>query len=133
MTASVSGAVDQFVEAINAHDLERLAILVAPGHRFIDSLGNVIVGRERVCEAWKHYFNMVADYRIAIEWMMSDLHAVSLFGLASGSLSGPAGSPQAWSTPIAVRATVEGDLVAEWRVFADNEPVRAILRQLPAV
>jgi len=29
-----------------------------------------------------------------------------------------------WETPLAIRAFVEEGLLTEWRVYADNEPVR---------
>jgi len=33
-----------------------------------------------------------------------------------------------WQTPAAVRALIEHDKVAEWTVFADNEPIRKLMR-----
>ena len=32
-----------------------------------------------------------------------------------------------WQTPVAIRASVEDGLVAEWRVYADNEPIRKVM------
>ncbi|MGA9583930.1 MAG: hypothetical protein WBQ95_01315 [Terracidiphilus sp.] len=32
-----------------------------------------------------------------------------------------------WKTPIAIRALIEDGLVAEWRVYADNEPIRKVM------
>ena len=34
-----------------------------------------------------------------------------------------------WRTPAAVRAMVEDGLIADWQVFADNEPIREKMRQ----
>jgi len=34
-----------------------------------------------------------------------------------------------WETPAAFRAFVEDGLVAEWRVYADNEPLRQKMRK----
>jgi ketosteroid isomerase-like protein len=48
---------EQFVTAINAHDVERLASLMTSDHRFIDSLGAVIEGRDAMREGWKFYFS----------------------------------------------------------------------------
>jgi ketosteroid isomerase-like protein len=56
-----------FVRAINRQDVERMAELMSPAHRFIDSLGKVIEGREKMREGWAAYFRMVPDYSIAIE------------------------------------------------------------------
>ncbi len=40
----------QFVIAINAHDVECLATLMTSDHRFIDSLGTVVEGRDAMRE-----------------------------------------------------------------------------------
>jgi thioester reductase-like protein len=50
---------EQFVRAINAHNVERLAYLMTSDHRFIDSLGDVVEGRDAIREGWKAYFAMV--------------------------------------------------------------------------
>jgi hypothetical protein len=34
-----------------------------------------------------------------------------------------------WKTPVALRAKVEDSLVIEWRVYADNEPLRERMRK----
>ena len=46
---------EQFVAAINAHDLEGIASLMTSDHRFIDSLGAVVEGRDAMREGWKFY------------------------------------------------------------------------------
>ena len=33
-----------------------------------------------------------------------------------------------WKTPVALRAAVEDGLIAEWQVYADNEPIREKMR-----
>ncbi len=32
-----------------------------------------------------------------------------------------------WKTPASSRAVVKGGKIAQWQVFADNEPIRAIM------
>jgi ketosteroid isomerase-like protein len=39
-----------FLRAINRQDVEALAALMTPGHRFVDSLGNAMEGREKLRE-----------------------------------------------------------------------------------
>jgi hypothetical protein len=34
-----------------------------------------------------------------------------------------------WKTPAAFRVLIEDGLVAEWRVYADNEPIREVMRK----
>jgi ketosteroid isomerase-like protein len=40
-----------FVQAINRQDVDALAELMTPGHRFVDSLGAVVEGRETMRKA----------------------------------------------------------------------------------
>jgi ketosteroid isomerase-like protein len=78
----------QFVSAINAHDVERLASLVTSDHRFIDSLGDVAEGRDAVRDGWKLYFAMAPDYAFDIRrcFVAQDgATEVMLVGVASGS------------------------------------------------
>jgi len=56
----------QFITAINAHDVECLAALMTSDHRFIDSLGTVVEGRDSMRDGWKFYFAMVSDYHLEI-------------------------------------------------------------------
>ena len=63
---SPAETVQRFVDQINAHDVEGLSVLLTPDHRFIDSLGSIIVGRETMRQGWREYFQMVPDYHIEI-------------------------------------------------------------------
>lgn len=96
----------QFVTAINAHDVERLASLVTSDHRFIDSLGSVVEGRDAVREGWKFYFSMVPDYKLEIRRYFIAEHGKAetmLVGVASGSYcsNGIKLPNSLWSTPAA--------------------------------
>jgi hypothetical protein len=124
---------EEFVSAINAHDVERLASLMTLDHRFIDSLGAAVKGRDVVQEGWRFYFGMVPDYHLDIRgfFMAKDSESeVMLIGAASGSYwsNGIKRSDCLWSTPAALRALVRDDQVAEWQVYADNEPMREQMR-----
>jgi len=118
-----------FVRAINRQDGEQVAALMSPAHRFVDSLGKVIEGREKMREGWAAYFRMVPDYSVAIEEVYPSDPVVIMIGVAQGTYSrnGKLHPENRWQTPVAIRALVEDGLVAEWRVFADNEPIRKIM------
>ena len=131
-----------FVRAINRQDVERLGELMTPGHRFIDSLGKVVEGRDKMLEGWAAYFRIVPDYSIAIEeYYRAGTGAdhsssvgegdpvVILLGIASGTYTrdGKIRPEDRWQTPIAIRALIEDGLVSEWRVYADNEPIRKLM------
>jgi len=131
MSDSAEGVARAFVRAINRQDVAGLAALMSPEHRVVDSLGSVIEGREAVLAGWAGYFRMVPDYSIAVEETLCDGSAVVMLGVAQGTYS-PDGRLRAesrWETPAAFRAFVEDGLVAEWRVYADNEPLRQKMRK----
>ncbi len=131
MSDSAESVALAFVRAINRQDVEGLATLMAPEFRFVDSLGNVVAGREKMRAGWAGYFKMVPDYTIAVEERFCDGHVVMMLGLAEGTYP-PAAELKAenrWKTPVALRAQVEGGLVTEWRVYADNEPMRERMRK----
>ena len=119
-----------FVEAVNAHDPAAIVALTTADHRFIDSLGTTI-GPEKLAAAWQGYFRMVPDYRITVTRWIADGDHVVAFGTASGTYTtdGTLRPENAWSTPAAWRASIRDGKVAEWQVYADNEPIREIMRR----
>lgn len=124
-----------FVRAINRQDVDRLAELMSPAHRFIDALDNTAEGLNKMREAWTAYFRMVPDYSLAIEeYYPSGASAnsgpvVIMLGIASGTYTrdGKLDPQKHWQTPIAIRALIEDGLVSEWRIYADNEPMRKLM------
>lgn len=122
--------VHRFIDRINAHDVAGLAALMTPEHRFVDSMGAAVDGREAMRQGWYHYFQIVPDYHIEITRSFVDREEVALFGSAGGTYSraGQLDAADAWQTPAAWRVVVRNELVAEWQVFADNEPIRERMR-----
>jgi hypothetical protein len=119
-----------FVERINSRDVDGLAALMTEDHRFIDSLGQVVTGRETMRQGWKYYFAMVPDYKLAPDSWVSDGPVVVMLGTAGGTYSPDSvQTPERkWSCPAACRARISGALVAEWQVYADNEPLRQVMK-----
>jgi ketosteroid isomerase-like protein len=125
--SSPESVTSAFIRALNRQDVEAMVALMSPGHRFIDSLGNVVEGREKMRAGWTGYFKMVPDYTLAIEETYVQVPVVILFGLGQGTYTtGKLASGNRWQTPIALRALVEDGLIAEWRVYADNDPIRRL-------
>ena len=118
-----------FVRAINRQDVDRLNALMSPAHRFIDALGKVVEGREKMRDGWAAYFRMVPDYSVAIEESYPSEPVVVMLGMAGGTYTrdGKLHPENRWQTPVAIRALIEDGLVAEWRVYADNEPIRKLM------
>jgi uncharacterized protein (TIGR02246 family) len=131
MNDSAESVAQAFVRAINRQDVEALAELMTEGHRFIDSLGTVVVGRETMRAGGPGYFRMVPDYSIAVEETFCDGPVVVMLGVAQGTYApdGQLREENRWKTPAAFRAFVEDGKVAEWRVYADNEPMRRLMRK----
>lgn len=118
-----------FVRAINRQDVDRLTEMMSAAHRFVDSLGNTVDSRDKMREAWAAYFGMVPDYAVAIEEYYPADPVVILLGMASGTYTrdGKLRPENRWQTPIAIRALIEDGLVAEWRIYADNDPMRKLI------
>jgi ketosteroid isomerase-like protein len=119
----------EFINRINSGDALALSEWMTEDHVFQDALGKRFVGREQMLEGWKGYFKMVACYRIsADEFFQTDL-TFAIFGSASGNCvhNGKSGKGNFWEVPAAWRAIVRGELVAEWRVYADNQPLRKLM------
>jgi uncharacterized protein (TIGR02246 family) len=133
MSTIAQAVAQSFVRAINRQDADALAALMTEEHRFIDSLGTVVTGREAMRAGWRGYFRMVPDYTIAIEEILSDGPVVLMLGVTQGTYAPDSHlkSQNRWTTPAAFRAYVEGEKVAEWRVYADNEPIRKLIAHTP--
>lgn len=154
MKNSAESVARAFVAAINRRDVDGLAELMTPGHRFVDSLGNVVEGREKMRAGWVGYFRMVPDYSIEIEesfcgedpgnadpsappsllsgFAQDDkANVVVTLGMARGTYApdGELKPENRWETAVALRALIVDGKVAEWRVYADNEPMRRLMRE----
>jgi len=123
----------EFVKKINAHDIDGLCEMMTQHHLFIDSVNTKVRGRDAMRKAWGVYFHMVPDFTIEISEVMVSGSTVGLFGRATGTFSpdGTLEERNRWQMPSAWRAVVHDNLVAEWQVYADNEPVRALLSRQP--
>ncbi len=119
-----------FVDRINHQDTDGLAELMTEDHRFIDSMGQIMTSRETMRQGWKYYFAMVPDYALTPKSWLSDGAVVIMLGTAGGTYSpdGVRTPERSWSCPAACRALIRGTLVAEWQVYADNEPIRQLMK-----
>lgn len=118
-----------FVEKINAHDVAGLCDLMPEDHVFVDSLGNVVRGRETMRKGWKGYFAWFPDFKIFIKKIFHNGNEVALFGTASGTycVDGELLEENEWEIPAAWRVIVRDGLISEWQVYADNSPVLQIM------
>jgi len=121
----------RFAERINAHDVEGMIALMTPDHLFVDSSGKRF-RRPAIEDGWRSYFQMVPDYWVRIEDAISKGKTAVLVGVAGGTFvpkGGVGRQENRWKTPAVWIARIEGTRVAEWRIYADNEPVRRVARR----
>ena len=121
----------QFEHAINSRSADAICSLMTGDGEFIDSLGNRIQGTEKLRAAWTGYFKMVPDYSISHSDIFAEGNSVAVFGWAQGTFSkdGQLAKENFWKTPAAWRAVVKENKIALWQVYADNEPIRALMRK----
>lgn len=121
--------VEAFVAAINGGHAERVVPLMDRNGVFIDALGNRIAGREALLAGWRAYFQLFPDYRIEVEAILVDEEEAMLRGWAGGTIhrGGRPVEGGAWRIPAAWRALADVKRIRLWQVYADNQPVRALL------
>lgn len=122
----------KFEQLMNTQNAENVCSLFTEDSLFIDSMGNRIQGIIRLRSAWEAYFKMVPDYTISHEEIFAHGDTVAMFGMAQGTFtrsSQPMKKENFWKTPAAWKAVVKNQKIALWQVFADNEPIREIMRK----
>jgi hypothetical protein len=134
-----------FIERINAADVAGLYELMTEDHIFQDALGERFIGREKMRHGWTQYFAMVGNYKVYVQNYFMNEDNVAMFGTASGSYpakasgnaattpgtspagTAPKGTDGFWEVPAAWHVVVRCGQVAEWRVYADNQPLRKLM------
>ncbi len=110
----------QFNEYINRQDIEGLSGLMTEDHTFIDRKGHVDKGKGSMTKGWIDFFESFPDYRNTFERVQSEGNLVVLYGYATWE-KGADPDYAIWT------ATIEDDLVAEWRIYEDTEENRRAL------
>jgi len=129
MKASALDIALRFVDRISHRDPGGLAALMTEDHRFVDGLGQEVQGREQMEKGWAGYFSWFPDYSIHVDDAMSDGTVAALFGSAEGTYSATREQHTSahWKIPAAWKAVVRDERIAEWRVYANNEPVWKVM------
>ncbi|HZC65986.1 MAG TPA: nuclear transport factor 2 family protein [Candidatus Dormibacteraeota bacterium] len=128
-----------FIECINAADVAGLYELMTEDHIFQDALGDRFLGREKMRHGWTSYFSMVGNYKALVKEHFIRENNVAMFGTASGSypaaaaaslpeVSANSAAAKFWEVPAAWHVVTRGGQVAEWRVYADNLPLRKLMK-----
>jgi ketosteroid isomerase-like protein len=123
-----------FIKRINAGSVDGICDLMTDGHIFEDTLGERFIGREKMRQGWRAYFKNIAQYQIRADEFFQTDDRLAIFGAASGIYAANgAGSPDNfWEVLAAWRAIIRDGLVAERRVYADNQPLRKLMGERQA-
>jgi ketosteroid isomerase-like protein len=112
----------EFAAAINEHDIDKICSLMTNDHRFIDSQGHEVVGKEKMRTGWIGYFQWFPDYRIELTDVFLHGDIVAAFGFASGTFQGLSDKKEdRWRLPASWKAIVKGGRVQLWQVYADTK------------
>ncbi|MGP0020035.1 MAG: nuclear transport factor 2 family protein [Candidatus Sulfotelmatobacter sp.] len=119
----------EFMDRINAADVDGLCRLMTEAHVFTDGLGNSFSGRENMRAGWKTYFSWFPDYRVSHEEIFQEHDSVAVFGTASGTfaVNGKLPAENHWKIPAAWKAVVRDGQIAEWCVYCDNQLARKLM------
>ncbi|MDU1891412.1 MAG: nuclear transport factor 2 family protein [Dysgonomonas sp.] len=131
MTESKQKILQDYVEAINTADTDRLYDLMAEDHIFIDAHDNKVMGRDDMKQSWIGYFKMFPDYKIEINNILEKDSLLCILGYAGGTYKNlkNADNTNYWRVPAAWTAIIEDNRVKQWQVYADNIfPVEIINR-----
>jgi len=131
LSANPIDVVLRFEQLINERDPQAIADALTADSVLVDSMGSRLQGREKLRAGWGSYFKMVPDYSVSHDEIFGRGHTVAMFGTAQGTFSrdGTLRKEDFWQCTAAWRAQVKDGKIAVWQVFADNEPIRAVMRR----
>lgn len=112
-----------FNECINNQDVEGLSRLMSDDHTLIVREGVVVRGKEANKKGWNSFFRTFPGYKNTFGRVESKDNLVIIVGHAFWSEAEPY-DPVIWT------AKIEGDRVAEWRIYDDTEANRKGLLKL---
>ncbi len=106
-----------FNECINNQDIRGLSSLMTEDHTIIVREGITVRGKQPNIEGWTGFFAQFPKYRNTFHRVESKDDYVVIVGFADWSEEQPY-DPVIWT------AKVEGDRIAEWRIYDDTEQNR---------
>ena len=114
--------IQNFVNAINEHNVDKLCSLMTEDHKFIDSQGNETTGKEKMRGAWIIYFQWFPDFKIEITDMFLNGDTVAAFGFTSATFQGQTEREENfWHLPAAWKAIIKAGKIDVWQVYADSK------------
>jgi ketosteroid isomerase-like protein len=123
--------ITDFIDAINASDVDSILGLISEDHVFIDSQENKTMGLDTLRQAWTGYFVLFPDYKIEINEILKKGSLVCVLGYASGTYKNMKNKENSnyWRIPAAWTAVIKDGKVKQWQVYADNIVVMDIVKR----
>lgn len=118
---SPSDVAADFNAAINAADVDALAALMSEDHRFVDSAGGSVAGKQACVEAWRGFFAAFPGYRNTFAELHEFGDTVTITGRSDCPDQPELTGPAIW------QATVAAGKVTEWHVHDDTPDNRTEL------
>ncbi len=118
-TIMIQETIHTFRDAINAHDILRIAAHLTNEPVFIDATGMEVIGQKKMTSAWEGYFKLYPDYHIDIMDVFVHGDTVAAFGFAEGSYKGI--KENHWRLPASWKAVVYEQKIQLWQEYADTK------------
>jgi ketosteroid isomerase-like protein len=114
---------ENFVKAINEHDVDRIYSLMTDDHKFIDAHGNEVIGKEKMKAGWTGYFQWFPDYKIEITDVFANDDTLAVLVLASGTFKSIKADKNVnhWKLPASWKVVVTDNKVRVWQVYTDTK------------
>jgi len=120
----------EFVQRINAHDVDGILDLMAEDYRFINSAGDTFRGKAFMRATWKAQFAQYPDFQIRVDRVVADEQGVAVFGMAIGTLTRGGEMPEEnhWEIPSAFLGIAQDGKMTHWQVFSDASIVFDLIK-----
>jgi ketosteroid isomerase-like protein len=120
----------EFMDRINAHDVDGIADFFAIDHVFIDTHDTVHEGKQLMRKAWAEYFELFPDYKVEVEHVIEEGDMLAVFGHASATYKGlDAGPSNFWRLPGAWKAVISKGKIKLWQVYCDYKIIYDIIQK----
>lgn len=108
----------EFINKINAHDVDGIIRTISDDHVLIDAQSNELKGKDRLREGWTEYFVLFPDYAIEVEDVFEQDNKVAVFGFASGTYKGlTEDQANFWRVPAAWKDIIEKNKYLNYSAF----------------
>ena len=116
--SAATNVVLEFVERINAHDLEGICALMTEDFTFTDYEGKIERGKELMRTGWEGYLSSFPKYKIIVQHVLIGGGGVAIIGKTTGSHLPPEVEEK---ETVLWTAEIRNGRVAEWRIYSDSE------------